>query len=649
MTTQNIFGGSGRERRGSSAAPSTLNESKAGHRKELDSYGPVMNRALLGQICKESGQYESPALNDKLYLHFRGFTKIENLDDYTQVRALWLEGNGIRRIEGLDNLKELKCLFLQQNCIREIENLDYCERLVTLDLSHNCIRKIAGLSCLPRLSNLKLAYNAFETLEDIAGLTECPALTNLDISHNNIDFGPQDKRVSADSTLPHSARSTTAARLHASSSPQILHGSPRAGARSLAGEPECVCDADEKATITDWLDDFFALMQRLSGLTCLYFHGNPVIRKLPYYRKRVVAALPGLRYLDDRPIKPVERAGSEAWVTGGRHAEAAAIKRIKETEQQQLSSDLEEFRRMQNRYRENVRRALDRIAREEERRAQAAAGIGKAVLPLWIWQREGEGDLNRLIYGVILFMRDHTADSLGDFAEAQAWTEDEQRREIQRADAVRQSWLRAADSEQQTIAAPRGAGLSTSGRRDETRESVAGASASERPASELAPFTHSQKISFAGNSLLEADREGPTSAGISTDANEFATGADEAGQATDTTVIVDPSVEALLALASESEDTVSSDHLMPATEAQQESHALSGQAAGIASNEEEHTDCPEKTSGVEVPSDVSSIKSLEARYAAIGSVVNCEDTLPAAGSLDARQHGKHEFCFDMLD
>jgi dynein assembly factor 1 len=33
------------------------------------------------QTCKDNDGYELPELNEKLYLHFKGFARIENLGD----------------------------------------------------------------------------------------------------------------------------------------------------------------------------------------------------------------------------------------------------------------------------------------------------------------------------------------------------------------------------------------------------------------------------------------------------------------------------------------------------------------------------------------------------------------------------------------
>jgi hypothetical protein len=61
----------------------------------------LMTLRYLKQICKEQKGYQTPELNDIIYLHFKGFAKIENLDAYFGLKSLWLEGNGIGKIENL--------------------------------------------------------------------------------------------------------------------------------------------------------------------------------------------------------------------------------------------------------------------------------------------------------------------------------------------------------------------------------------------------------------------------------------------------------------------------------------------------------------------------------------------------------------------
>ena len=148
---------------------------------------PEMTPAEIRQSCRENNGYETPELNDKLYLHFRGFKRIENLEPYTGCKAIWLDSNGFEQIEGLSQLTQLRCLYLAKNLIADIKGLECLQQLVTLDLSNNRITTIQGLSCCPLLETVNMSRNALATTASIEHFQQCPNLKNIDLTNNRLE------------------------------------------------------------------------------------------------------------------------------------------------------------------------------------------------------------------------------------------------------------------------------------------------------------------------------------------------------------------------------------------------------------------------------------------------------------------------------
>ena len=60
-----------------------------------------MSKEYLRKLCKDDKLYLTPSLNDKLYLNFKGFTAIQALEEYTGLKAIFLEGDYLT-IKALD-------------------------------------------------------------------------------------------------------------------------------------------------------------------------------------------------------------------------------------------------------------------------------------------------------------------------------------------------------------------------------------------------------------------------------------------------------------------------------------------------------------------------------------------------------------------
>ena len=218
------------------------------------------------KLCEFNGGYDNVEFNYNLYLHFFGFRKIENLDNFINLKVLYLESNCIEKIENLSNLKSLACLYLQNNYISKIENLDNNLELSVLNLSANKISKVENLNKLQKLESLYLAKNLLSSSLDIIELTSLNNLSTLDIQNNKFE----------------------------SDSNSIL-----------------------------------STIGKIPLLKVLYFKGNDVIKEIKNYRRNLIVQLKNLTYLDDRPISEEDKVGAEAYLKLGFKGEVEAREKYK--------------------------------------------------------------------------------------------------------------------------------------------------------------------------------------------------------------------------------------------------------------------------------------------------------------------------------
>mmetsp|Transcript_20572 Transcript_20572/g.31349 ORF Transcript_20572/g.31349 Transcript_20572/m.31349 type:complete len:443 (-) Transcript_20572:306-1634(-) len=271
--------------------------------KEEDGSPRLTNRFLFELFRKEWRKYyRTPELNEKLYLHYKGFSYITNMAQFTQLKCLYFEGNGCRSLTGLETNVELRSLFIQENVIEKIEGLDNLTELRQLNLSDNMIKTVTGLAGCTNLDTLYMKRNRLGKdecgdIETLKGLLERPNLTCLDISDNYLT------------------------------------------------DPEIVPE----------------ILMKLPNIKVLYLQGNDFIKKISAFRKTVIAKIPSLTYLDDRPVFPEDRRRAEAYARGGIEEERKEMRIIKKEKEDLHWANHEAFQLMINKAKKEKKEADEEV------------------------------------------------------------------------------------------------------------------------------------------------------------------------------------------------------------------------------------------------------------------------------------------------
>ena len=264
----------------------------------------IITEDFCKKLCYYNGGYDSTKLNVNLYLHFQGFRKIQNLDNFVNLQVLYLENNSLNKIEGLDKLINLTCLYLQNNYIQKIENLENNTKLSILNLSNNKIQSITDISYLGQLENFYISKNTISTIDDLQGLLNLKSLSLLDIQNNPFSVSP---------------------------------------------------------------DELISFLNKLEKLKVLYLKGD-ITRSIPNYRRNLIVKMKNLTYLDDRPIRNEDRVGAIAFFEGGYKAEKEARIKYREENDKVVQIRKREKEMLEINFDQRKKLALNSLQLEYNRR-----------------------------------------------------------------------------------------------------------------------------------------------------------------------------------------------------------------------------------------------------------------------------------------
>ena len=141
------------------------------------------------------------------------------------------------------------------------------------------------------------------------------------------------------------------------------------GLEDVYGVLEC-----PSLTVIDISDNFIEdpdilpqVLEKMPNLAVLYMQGNPVTKKIKNYRKTLIAKIPTLKYLDDRPVFEDDRRNAEAFDRGGLEEERKEREKITKEKDDAHWKNHEAFKEMIRQAREEKQKGIYFLKECEEK------------------------------------------------------------------------------------------------------------------------------------------------------------------------------------------------------------------------------------------------------------------------------------------
>lgn len=291
-----------------------------------------MDEKIICDGMKNLGYYRTPELNDRLYLHFKGYRKIENLESFTAVTVLWLENNCIQKIENLNAMKKLNSLYLHNNLVSSIgTHLTAFRNLETLNLANNALTTIEGVENLFFLKKLNVSGNSITSLMPLEDYAAAQNDWEEDIALDDEEAEEEEEEVEEESQNEDEDDETA-------DKTKKEEKVPRSGQQL-----DCLDVSHNK------LEDEVEVLRvvgKLTRLTLLYLHKNKFLTKVKNYRKVIIATCKGLKFLDDYPVFDEERRCCERFAVDGTMGEKAERNVIRDEKEEKYQQQRQFFERL---------------------------------------------------------------------------------------------------------------------------------------------------------------------------------------------------------------------------------------------------------------------------------------------------------------